>query len=138
MAWTTPKTNWVDGEYFTAPDYNRITENLVYLIALGEELYPKVTDVEFMWAYEVSLPTESYFNNIVDSTKAMLERCYSPNGARPMRSYSSNGIVWNASELNTIENNHLLLYHAFRGQKSVIPRLQITLGGVQIGSQTVS
>ena len=28
MGWTTPKTNWVDGEVFTIdPDYKRIREN---------------------------------------------------------------------------------------------------------------
>lgn len=27
MAWVTPKTNWVDGDYFNInPDYNRIKE----------------------------------------------------------------------------------------------------------------
>lgn len=38
MAWTTPKTNWVDGDYFNLnPDYNRIKGNIEYLIALSEE-----------------------------------------------------------------------------------------------------
>lgn len=138
MAWTTPKTNWVNGEHFNVSDYNRIGENLLYLISLGEEMYPKFTDVELEWAYEEGFPTVSYFNNVVDATQAMLTHCYSPKGARSMRGYSSNGLVWNATELNAIENNLLLLYRAFTGQKSVIPRLQLTLGGVEIGSQTVS
>ena len=33
MAWSTPKTNWASGEFFTYADYNRITENIEYLYA---------------------------------------------------------------------------------------------------------
>lgn len=79
--------------------------------------------------YEVS-----FFNNVVNATKAILNNCFSPNGSQSMRVYSSNGVGWNADELNAIENNHLLLYKALTGQKSGIRRLQITLGGAKIGS----
>lgn len=135
MAWTTPKTNWVDGDYFNLdPDYKRIKGNIEYLIALSEEMYSKYTDIELESADITGYPKVEFFNNIVNTTTAMLSHCFSPVGAKAMRVYSSNGIGWNAAELNAIENNHLLLYHAFTAQKSVIPRLQITLGGAKIGS----
>lgn len=36
MAWVTPKTNWVDGDYFNInPDYNRIKGNIEYLLTLS-------------------------------------------------------------------------------------------------------
>lgn len=134
MAWTTPKTNWVDGDRFNLdPDYNRIKGNIEYLITLSKEIYPDYSTPSLEAVNTIGYPKASFFNNVVDATRAVLTNCYSPTGARAMRSYTSNGIVWNAAELNAIEGNHLLLYHALNGQKSSIRRLQFTLGGVKIG-----
>lgn len=134
MAWVTPKTNWANGDRFNLdPDYNRIKGNIEYLITLSKTMYPDYDTPTLETANIIGFPKVSFFNNVVDSTKAILSNCYSPVGARDMRSYISNGVVWNASELNAIENNHLLLYNAFTGQKSAIPRLQITLGGAKYG-----
>ncbi len=135
MAWITPKTNWVDGDYFNLnPDYNRIKGNIEYLIALSKEMYSEYNVPELESNDITGYPTVAFFNNIVNSTKAMLNNCFSPIGAKPMRVYSSNGVGWNAAELNAIEENHLLLYHALNGQKSGIRKLQITLGGAKFGS----
>ena len=135
MAWTIPKTNWADGDYFNLnPDYNRIKGNIEYLIELSKEMYPEYSAPELETADITGYPKVTFFNNVVNSTKAILNNCYSPNGAKPMRVYSSNGGGWNAAELNAIENNHLLLYQALTGQKSGIRRLQMTLGGAKIGS----
>lgn len=135
MAWTTPKTNWVDGDYFNLdPDYNRIKGNIEYLIALSKEIYADYVAPELETFDSIGYPKVSFFNNVVDATNAMLNNCYFPHDAKSLRIYSSNGVGWNAAELNAIENNHLLLYHAFTMQKSSIRRLQITLGGVRIGS----
>ena len=134
MAWSTPKTNWANGDRFNLdPDYNRIRSNIEYLIALSKTMYPDYDTPTLETAEVIGFPKVSFFNNVVDSTKAILSNCYSPVGARDMRSYISNGVVWDASELNAIENNHLLLYNAFTRQKSVIPKLQITLGGAKYG-----
>lgn len=134
MAWTPPKTNWVDGDVFSLdPDYKRIKGNIEYLIALSEEMYSKYTDIELVSA-DIVYPKVDFFNNVVGTTQAMLSHCFSPVGSKSMRKYSSNGVAWNATELNAIENNHQLLYDAFTAQKSVLPRLQITLGGVKLGS----
>ena len=135
MAWITPKTNWVNGDRFNLdPDYNRIKGNIEYLIALSKTMYLDYDTPALETASIDDFPKVSFFNNVVDSTRAILSNCYSPVGARNMRSYISNGIVWNASELNAIEHNHLLLYHALTRQKSGIRRLQITLGGAKYGS----
>lgn len=135
MAWTTPKTNWVDGDYFNLnPDYNRIKGNIEYLIALSKEIYAEYPTPELESADMTGYPTVAFFNNIVNATKAILSNCYYPKGTQSMRSYSSNGVAWNAAELNAIEGNHLLLYHALTAQKASIPELEITLGGVKIGN----
>lgn len=135
MAWVTPKTSWVNGDRFNLdPDYNRIKGNIEYLIDLSKTMYPEYNSPTLETAVVNGFPKVSFFNNVVVATQAMLNNCYSPVGAKSMKTYVSNGIVWNADELNAIERNHLLLYNAFVRQKSVIPTLQITLGGVRIGS----
>lgn len=134
MAWITPKTNWVNGDRFNLyPDYNRIKGNIEYLIALSKTLYSDYDTPTLESPTTTDFPKVSFFNNVVGATQAILSNCYSPVGAKPMRSYSSNGIVWNADDLNTIERNHLLLYHALTNQKSNIRRLEYTLGGVNFG-----
>lgn len=134
MAWVTPKTNWSNGDRFNLdPDYNRIKGNIEHLIALSKTMYQDYDAPALETADVVGFPKASFFNNVVDSTKAILSNCYSPRGTRDMRSYISNGVVWDASELNAIENNHLLLYNAFTQQKSAIPKLQIRLGGAKYG-----
>ena len=135
MAWVTPKTNWVDGDYFNLnPDYERIKGNIEYLIALSKTMYADYSAPALETANITGYPRVSFFNNVVNATKAMLENCYSPSGTRSMRLYASNGVGGTASDLNAIENNPLLLYRAFSGQKSGIPRLEMTLGGRNIGS----
>lgn len=135
MAWTTPKTNWVDGDYFNlTPDYNRIKGNTEYLLALSKEIYAEYPAPTLETADMTGYPTVAFFNNIVNATKAILNNCISPNGTQPMRLYSSNGAAWNAVELNAIEGNHLLLYRALTAQKASIRKLELTLGGVKIGN----
>ena len=135
MAWIQPKTNWVDGDYFNLdPDYNRIKGNIEYLITLSEEMYSEHTSPELGTYDTTGYPTFKFFADIVNATNAMLTYCYRPNGAESMRKLDGNSIVWNAAELNAIENNHLLLYEAFHLQKSSLRRLQITLGGIKIGT----
>ena len=134
MAWTTPKTNWENGDRFNIdPDYNRIKGNIEYLVALSKEMYLDYETPTLETVTITDFPKVSFFNNVVESTRAMLSKCYSPVGAKQMRTYISNGIVWDAAELNAIENNLLLLYEAFTQQKPCIKRLQITLGGVNFG-----
>lgn len=135
MAWITPKTDWVNGDRFNVdPDYNRIRGNIRYLIELSKTMYPDYSTPSLENAFMGDFPMASFFNNIVNATKALLSNCYRPNGAKTMRSYVSNGVVWNADDLNAIENNHLLLYKALTSQKTSIRKLDFTLGGVTFGS----
>lgn len=135
MAWIEPKTDWVDGDYFNVdPDYTRIKGNIEYLIDLSFEMYPEY-DVPELKSYQWNdCPTKSFFNDIVNATRALLTYCYTPKGTREMVTYSDNDLGWNAKELNAIETNHALLYKAFIGQKSCIHNLELTLGGVRIGN----
>ena len=135
MAWITPKTDWVNGDYFNLdPDYDRIKGNCEYLRQLIEDIYntnptSTVLDTVSVDGY----PTATFFNNIVATIDAMM-RYYTMNGGQSTRRYQANGVGWSAHELNVIENNQLLLYNALTGQKSCLRRLQYTLGGVKLGS----
>lgn len=135
MSWTKPKTDWVEGDYFNLePDYTRIKGNIEYLIKLSNELYSEYDVPQLESANTMGYPTVSFFNNVVDATNAILTNCYPLTGAKPMRRYTTNGVVWNASELNDIEYNHEILYQTLTIQKASLRRLQLTLGGVKIGS----
>lgn len=130
--WTTPKTNWINGEYFNlTPDYDRIKGNIEHLIALSAEIYTPYPTTPLESPTIADYPTASFFNKVVDDTKAILDNCYSPIGTREMRNYVANGEAWNADDLNAIESNHLRLYQAFMGQIEGIPKVEFTLGGTR-------
>ena len=134
MMWIAPKTNWVNGEYFNLyPDYIRIKGNIEYLVALSKTLYLDYDVPTLENPTTEDFPQESFFNNVVDATRAIISNCYTPVGTRFMRPYTSNGLVWNADDLNAIERNHLLLYNAMTAQQASVRRLEYTLGGVNIG-----
>ena len=135
MAWVTPKTNWVNGDRFNLyPDYSRIKGNIEYLVELSKTLYLDYDTPSLENPTTSDFPKESFFNAVVDATRAILSNCYSPHGTKAMRSYTGNGLVWSADDLNAIERNHLLLYNAFTHQSSSVRRLEYTLGGVHFGS----
>lgn len=135
MTWIEPKTNWVNDDYFNLdPDYTRIKGNIEYLIALSKEMYPEYPYPVLELADIMGYPTASFFNNVVNATMSIMTYCYTPIGAKSMRGYTSNGVAWNASDLNAIEENHRLLYDVLTRQKASLNRLPITLGGVTIGN----
>ena len=135
MAWITPKTNWVDGDCFNLdPDYIRIKGNIEYLVELSKMLYFDYDTPTLENPSTMDFPKAYFFNNVVVATLAILRNCYTPVGAKTMRSYAGNGRVWNANDLNAIELNHQLLYDALTQQQSSIPTLEYTLGGANIGS----
>jgi hypothetical protein len=135
MAWIEPKTNWVNGDYFNLePDYTRIKGNIEHLIALSKEMYPDYPTPILESVDIMGFPNILFFNNVVNATKSIMNHCYTPIGAKSMRIYSSNGVGWNASELNAIEENHRLLYDVLMRQRASRHRLPITLGGVTIGN----
>lgn len=135
MAWVTPKTNWVNGDYFNLdPDYERIKGNCEHLRQLIEEIYNADPTSTVLETVSVDgYPTAAFFNKISTSIDGMM-RYYTLKGGQSTRRYQNNGVAWNAQELNAIENNQLLLYNALTGQKSCLRRLQYTLGGVKLGS----
>ena len=134
MAWITPKTNWVNGDRFNLyPDYNRIKGNIEYLVALSKTLYPDYETATLESPTTMDFPRASFFNKVVEVTRAIGSNCLGQDSLLTMRSYSGNGLVWNANDLNAIERNHLQLYNRLTEEKSSVNTLEYTLGGVNIG-----
>ena len=72
MAWTTPKTDWVDGDYFNLnPDYNRIKGNIEYLVDLSKTMYADYSAPDLQKADITGYPKIQFFNHIVFWTKAI-------------------------------------------------------------------
>ena len=111
------------------PDYNRIKGNIEWLIEFAESLYGSFEAPELESATTSTIPYLSFFNNIVEATSAILDNCLTPQGARPMRLYSENGLGFSAEELNAIETNHLLLYQALPEVRNGLTKLSFKLGG---------
>ena len=102
MSWTTPKTNWQSGDFFSYVDYNRITGNIEYLYAeIGET------------------PTGTY--TVMDITGYLLAPDYNPVGVDVINLYNWFGLPddyfiewkdiyslpWTSNELNAIEGRLL-------------------------------
>lgn len=129
MAWSTPKTTWVNGDNFNVtPDYTRIKGNVEYLVALASDIFGTITVTPLETVTTATLPTESFFNNIVDALSAIQEHC-NPTGWQFLRSYEPNGNIWSAEDLNAIETNCRLLYKALPEVRTGLTTLAFTLGG---------
>ena len=99
MSWTTPKTNWQSGDFFSYVDYNRITGNIEYL-------YTEIGET----------PTGTY--TVMDITGFLLAPDYNPVSADVINLYNWLGLSdvydpiewkdvysmpWTSKELNAIE-----------------------------------
>lgn len=56
MSWTTPKTNWNQGDHFNLEDAVRIADNIAYLKDMAAEIYPQ-TEL-------YGLVYRGYYNNL--------------------------------------------------------------------------
>jgi hypothetical protein len=135
MGWIAPKTTWANGDRFNLdPDYKRIKGNIEYLIALSKTLYPDYETPTLESPTTMDFPKASFFNNVATATRAIGLYCVGAHTIPTIRSYSENGLVWNANDLNTIERYHLYLYNRLNKERSGTRTLEYTLGGVNLGS----
>ena len=99
MSWITPKTDWVGTDYFTATDWNRISENTQYIcLALHIPFTPNLgTDGR-------TILSSADRNEVTDA----LEKIYAQIGASFNRHYVipriDYGSAWNSEDLNAIED----------------------------------
>lgn len=136
MAWTTPKTDWVDSDYVNWSDYNRIIGNLKFLTDLVDSLYAKfdpdtitdtgdeITSYEHIWTAQEWNNIESALQGIIDSVKLTLN-------FGSGETFSTNGPFINSTELNRIESATLNIYERLMNKQKSRVYLPFTLGGVQ-------
>jgi hypothetical protein len=140
MSWSTPKTNWTSGEFFTYADYNRITENIDYLYAYCN------TNIGYIGTpYTFTTKTVSdYLNNTgYNEVHDALRYLYDSTGASfthdPLLDKTPYSMPWGSAELNNIENmclelkNHLenfdVEYPFVMGNTLVFPASWVTVTG---------
>lgn len=66
MSWSTPKTDWVESNFFNVSDWNRIKDNMTYLadeLAAAGYTRPVVTDISLS-RDTMSLPTYDLVNKL--------------------------------------------------------------------------
>ncbi len=120
MSWITPKTNWINDDYFNLTDYERIKGNIEYL----SSLIGYVSNLET--ATIETVPHASFFNKIVYYTNFLYE--YITNNKSGFnKTYAGNDVAFTARELNIIETYHRLSYLALTNRKT----LAFRLGGVK-------
>ena len=139
--WSKPKTDWsvktdaegrYIGDYFNAADYQRIRANLAYLRELAESMYPAI-------ALPV-IPDRSVGDGLYTADINAIERSldelaagtFDP-GIPARKTWASGAPFPLAEDLNRIERSCLQLYNTLTGQQACLPKLAITLGGVQFG-----
>lgn len=110
MPWTTPKTNWTDGDYFNISDWNRMRNNLLFLRQNKGAILGDIAGIEIPALTQDQIPSAWELNQIVNATQDMIDRWVSPVGARPMRLLQNDEMSWTASDLNSIESNHQIIH----------------------------
>ena len=119
MIWITPKTNWVEKDYFNLTDYNRIKGNIEYLAdKVNYSSNLETATIE-------TVPTASFFNKIVTETNA-LYISITNNSYDFNKVYEANDVAFTAADLNTIETYHWISYQVLNNK-----RLAFKLGGVK-------
>ncbi|MBR4723483.1 MAG: hypothetical protein IK072_01955 [Clostridia bacterium] len=127
MSWQTPKTNWksefdLDGNYigdwFGASDFNRIKNNLEYLKDLANTMYPAFTinDLGSDRTYGDYGPYADEINSLEENLYTINENTTKKPEYQNYPTYSENGIIMDAEELNRIESATLDIYNILNNQ----------------------
>lgn len=113
MAWTTVKTDWKSTDFFNFADFNRINQNIKFLVAYTQ-MYKDVAHISFStWENSDITSYDDYyrsaqFNNF-EKTLNTLHGVYSL--YFQMNTFYENGAFITADELNRIESACLTIYN---------------------------
>lgn len=130
MAWSEPKTDWVESDYFNYSDYSRIRDNFIMLKEIADALwysFPNITPMDIKNSY-TDIMYASDMNKFEDNLDVINDNSYAFEiGNKTI--YEANGNTPLFTEYNRIENAMLLLYNTMQIQYKMIPKLAIRLGG---------
>lgn len=133
MSWIEPKTNWTENDYFNIEDYNRIKNNIDYLMKEvgyvvkpvdGTDMGEDVTSTLVVWKSDQFNAFENNMDKVVTAMGDEFDT----------RRYFPNGAFINADSLNRIEQACLDTYTGVKKQETCLTRLDFRLGDVQLGN----
>ena len=137
MTWLEPKTNWYDkwdgntyvGDYFTYIDYNRIKNNLLFLIGYASQMYDMTTFDFGEEKAEGDIPYADEFNMFEKAIETVNAETYGFSYTR--KTWYENRSVPTADDYNRIEGMMLKLYQSLVAQRKAQNHLAFTLGGMK-------
>lgn len=135
--WSPPKTNWSGkwegnvyvGDYFTYIDYNRIKDNLLFLIGYASQMYDMTTFDFGEEKAEGDIPYADEFNMFEKAIETVNAETYGFSYTR--KTWYENRSVPTADDYNRIEGMMLKLYQSLVAQRKAQNRLAFTLGGMK-------
>lgn len=105
MAWSTPKTNWASGEFFTYTDYNRITGNIDYLYTFYNT---NIGYIDTPYTFTTKSVSDYLTDTEYNEVHAALRYLYENTGAQfthdALMDKDEYAMPWSSAELNNIEN----------------------------------
>lgn len=108
MSWITPKTNWVNFDYFTYDDWNRISGNVEYitnlLIASGYSIDSFTPTYMLASGYpyiDLANKIANQINSMIDIVGLYFDKVAIRNSAE---------CVWDSADLNNIEGVLLRIF----------------------------
>ena len=105
MAWSTPKTNWASGDFFTYTDYNRIIENIEYLYTYCNTNIGYIgTPYTFTTKTASGFLYDTEYNTVHDALRYLYENTGAYFAHEVLRDKNEYSMPWTSAELNNIEN----------------------------------
>ena len=140
MAWSTPKTNWASGEFFTYEDYNRITENIEYLYAYCNTNIGYIgTPYDFDTKTASDYLFDTGYNEVHDALRYLYENTGAHFAHDALVDKDEYAMPWSSAELNNIENmclefkdyfeNFTVDWPVIVGNTIMFPASWVTLSG---------
>ncbi|WP_195395315.1 hypothetical protein [Holdemania sp. 1001302B_160321_E10] len=128
--WTQPKINWDIEDKINVSDYNRIKNNMQYLINLAYELYPEFGIVALGQDKTYSdLPYASIWNAIERDIDAIYANTFQYPEHKDTNTYYPNNKYISSADLNRIETFQVKMKELLENQKRGRHRLSFRLGG---------
>lgn len=128
MAWTEPKTNWTEDDFFNVEDYRRITNNIMYLKDFLDSLFYGLSDMQSMSEKNISEPIYAREINYIENNIELLNIETYRLEIGDTKEYFPNQRTMDFNELNRIEKAMFDIYTKMKKHKELLTRLSFRLG----------
>lgn len=135
MEFLLPKINWKNGEVFSFDiDYERIKNNILFLYQLSKQLFLPFTLLDIKSYATDDLIYQDFFKSIDKNIDKILLHTFCRKSQILGKEWLDNGFVFNADELNRIENAMLSLHTDYISAIQNMQTISFVLGGGLFGS----